>query len=274
MKSFIPHFIIIGATHAGAGIVVPLLEQHPAIANKIPNTQFFSVEYKKRDAVWYQAQFAGLTGVIGECSPGYLTSEKAPALIANTLQGGKMIVIVTHPILRLIAEYEAQKRTLGTQISKSCYQYAKQNPLALERGRYGYHLERFFAYYSPLQIQVLVQEDMVRDPVHELQALYSFLEVPTDFVPSSLLAYMSPPDPPKRKPGPLKRIMRFVTSTVKHKKMEKQKLIFPPVPSCATYFSPAELAALENYYAADVQVLSDILRRDLSAEWFPNQSSQ
>jgi hypothetical protein len=271
MKSFIPHFIIIGTTHSGVSTIVSLLEQHPGIADKIPNTQFFSVGYKKQSVLWYQSQFAGLTGIIGECSPGYLVSERAPALIAETLQSGSLVAWIRNPIERLIAEYEALVPRKNGRPTMSCYQYAKNHPLALERGRYGYHLERYFAYYSPLQLQVFVWEDFVRDPILVLRTLYTFLEANSEYVPPALQAYLPPPDPPKHKPGPLKRLIRWLVGTLKQKKVERQKLLFPAPCVIRSYLSPAELAALKKYYLPDAERLSGLLRRDMVSEWFPDQ---
>lgn len=267
MRNILPHFIGIGGVHTGWQTLLPLLTAHPAVATTIPNTNFFSQSEITPEALKeYFAQFA-LAGdvLVGECSPSYLMQKAVPNRIAHSCPDTKLIAIISHPLQRLVAEW--QHMEMKKNNPRGCYEYALQNPAALERSRYGEALSRYFSYYSPLQLHVIVYEDFVADPLLVLKTLYEFLEIQKDFIPLPLQTYMPPVEEPKYKPFIVKRLLTYLPKRYKAYRDARAQIKIMPPPALKRFLTPAEQAELRQYYQADIAIASALLNRDLTAVW-------
>lgn len=264
-----PQFIGIGAEYAGLGVITRLLADHPDLSSSIPALNFFNTDaFEDKGVSWYQSIFTNSesTRILGECSPGYLQAPGVAARIVSLCPDAKLFVVVRNPLDRAIAQYK-HARTSG-QINEqiSCAQYLTTHPSAQTAGFYGKYLHDFFAYYSSLQLHVMVYEDFVSEPLKVMQTLYTFLEVDPNFIPKALAQYAPPPDEPKHR-GRISRLIHFVVRLIKKARTKPAISIVPPPFALADYFSATELVTFKRVFAVDSTHLTNLLHRDMPVFW-------
>jgi hypothetical protein len=175
-------------------------------------------------------------------------------------------VIVREPLDRAIAVYEHAK-SLGHVLARTtCAQYLVSHPAVQTEGFYGHHLSAYFAYYTSLQLHIIVYEDFVRNPLKIIQDLYSFLELKADVVPKGLASYAPPAEEPKH-PGKIYRLIRLLKTLFK--KVHKKPFVpaTPPPFNKSLYFSPTEISAFKAAYVADAAYLTNLMHRDMGVFW-------
>ncbi len=271
MRKFSPAFIGIGAPHAGLGSMVNWLEAHPAIADSVAPINFFNTDsYTKRGVEWYEAQLKNRHEkpelLRGDCSPGYLLAPLAPERIVENYPTTKLFVILRNPIYRALAEYEAMK-TIDVRATKmSAVEYLNSVSSVLEHGAYAAALERYFAYYSPLQLHILIYEEIATAPLAQVQKLYEFLEVDKNFVPPTLISYAEPPEPPKN-PGIIKRNIFRLKMLYRSFRVKPPQPVFPDDTRLKTLLTTEEWEYYTALLLPQVDRLSHIMSRDMSYVW-------
>ncbi len=265
-----PKFIGIGGKGTGLGLITRLLEAHPDVHGPLPNVGFFCGYHgNQTDLSVYEKALAltSATPKSGESCPDYLAAPKAAAFIADTYPDAKLFVVLRNPIDRAIVEYEHVKATRQIDRSVSCAQYMTNHPSAQTDGFYARHLNKYFGFYSPLQLYVIVYEDFIKEPLITMQKLYDFLELKKDFIPKQLEAYAPPPDEPVH-PGRITRLIRFIGSLIRKVRPKKvQGPLAPPAPVQQNFLAPSELAVFKATFAADAAQLSHLLHKDMVVEW-------
>jgi hypothetical protein len=272
MKLHGPTFIGIGASFAGWSELRPLLTSHPQIANTLPHLDYFSTKrWREKDATWYIAGLPpverGVT-VRGEVTMSYLTHPQAAERIVRTFPDTKLIVCLRHPLARAIAEYQYYQQLPNATAYQSCSAFMRANPAVFERGLYGAHLSRYFAYYSPLELHSVFYHELATRPLALLEGMYRWLGIDPFFVPKQLQAFVPPEDPPLH-PSRLTRAKLALKARYKAWKLAKLPPWQPPEPDIRQWFTPEEEAYWVKAYWSDVVLLSDIHRMDLLAVWFP-----
>jgi len=267
MRKTLPHFIGIGGVHTGWQTLLPLLATHPAIDAHIPNTNYFTrTANTPATLTTYTEQFLGDNGLLrGECSPSYLAHLNAPSKIAQSCPDTKLIAVLSHPLQRLVQEWRHLEA--GKHKPMRCYEFALSNKSALVRGRYGEALNRYFSYYSPLQLHVVVYEDFIADPLGVLRGMYEFLGVNKDFIPLPLQAYAPVEEEPKRKPFIVKRLITYLPKRYKAYRDAKAQLKITTLPPLQRVFTAEEITELMRYYQDDIAVASALIERDLTGVW-------
>lgn len=265
-----PHFVAIGAPHAGIGIVMSLLSTHPEVSSSIPSLQFFATDaFTKKGPAWYEAQFShgDARMVTGECSPQYLSRSDAVSQMVRYFPDAKLIVMVRHPLHRAIAHYEQWKQSpKAKQQRLSFATFLNTHHDAQTLGLYGQQLESYFSYYSPLQIHVMVYEEFVAAPLKCMEELHQFLGIRKDFVPHALRQFAPPPDEPRHK-SLLYRLKKGIKTLYK-KYIEKPPLpVTPPEYQLDRYLQKEEQVILRQWYAKDAARLSRLLHRDMVVFW-------
>ncbi len=270
MSKRLPLFIGIGAAHAGMGEVVNWLSEHPAIADKIPALNFFQqVTAETKGVTWYEAQLTGHTSSVhlyGDCSAGYLISPHVPEQIVKLYPDAKLFVILRHPVRRALAEYVARQKTDRTATTQSAYAYLVQHSELLTYGQYAKHLDAYFAYYSPLQLQVIFYEDMIAAPLATYEAMCKFLEVDHTFIPKALRPFAPPPEEPKH-PSLIWRARHGIKKLHKRFFVKEAGPLFPDEKTYNNLISVKEWQDLEKAFVPDTEVLSHLLKRDMSVYW-------
>jgi len=269
MKKSGPSFIGIGASFSGLGVITKCLAAHPQVSDTIPAYNFFSSDaFTKKGLLWYEAHSATIDPAIlsGDCSPIYLVTKGVAEKIVKSYPDTKIFVVVRNPIDRALAEYEHAKANRRVSSQISCVRYLTTVPTAQTNSFYGQHLHEYFAYYSSLQLHVIVYEELVENPLKVMQALYGFLDIDTAFIPKLMARYAPPADEPKH-PSKLYRLRKLISRLVK-KMMDKPPVaIFPPTLPQSAYLEASQLTALAAAYAVDARHLSNLLHRDMEVFW-------
>lgn len=195
-------FAIIGAQRSGTTMLYDLLDQHPEIcmAKPVrPEPKFFLSEDTSDDAfrAYWAAHYPVLPThkVFGEKSTSYLEiPASAPRMLAR-FPGAKALIILREPVERAVSNfYFSVKNGLETRTPEEAFSgnlpeptlsfLPSVSPFAyVPRGFYLDYLRPWFAIFPEKQIHVLIYEELLRRPETELEKLFAFLGVASDFVP-------------------------------------------------------------------------------------------
>ncbi len=206
----LPNFLIIGAAKAGTSSLYYYLKQHPHVfMSAIKEPKFFALEgepldYKGPDRgininsvnslSEYQQLFEGVTDeiAIGEASPMYLTSPKAPENIKRYIPDAKIIAILRNPVDRAFSSYthliredletlsfekavEAEPRRIADKWSHLFYY--------TQNGYYAAQMKNYFSNHNPENMKIYLYEDLIKDTPKLVNELYGFLGLDQSFSP-------------------------------------------------------------------------------------------
>ena len=194
----LPDFVIIGAPKCGTTFLYHLLSKHPHVepaAFKEPH--YFDLFFDK-GIEWYRQCFPqpqwkdGRRTVIGEATPGYLSSPQAPQRLAEVIPQARLIALLRNPIDRMYSAYQFFKvrhgRETGTfeETIETWFDRSHGERLIRE-GVYVDHLLRWSKFFSDEQMLVLKSEDFFERPQETLKRVLDFLDLPDwDPQPSEL----------------------------------------------------------------------------------------
>jgi hypothetical protein len=265
-----PSFIGIGASYAGLPQVVSWLGEHPEISDHVRAYNFFNTSHFERHGyTWYEAQIEATKpskGLIGDCSAGYLTHTETPERIVRRYPQAKLFALVRHPLDRALAAYEAAKQTDQQARKKTATEYLASQPHLQTDGWYADALYHYFSYYSPLQLHVIVYEDLVANPLKEMSVLYDFLGVDKNFIPKNLSQFAPPPDEPKH-PSLLYRGRRVIQKLYRRVFPVQVLPLFPSHAEFQSLQTEAERAIFLQSFAQKTKPLANYLGRDMVAFW-------
>lgn len=207
-----PNFLIIGAAKAGTTALYEYLKQHPQIyMSHEKEPKFFALEGEKldfrgphdqeninrtaiTDIETYRKLFQGVSNeiAIGEASPLYLYSPKAPARIKNYIPDVKLIAILRNPVDRAYSGY-MMHLGLGWETTSDFTQALQEEEMRIRNnwgwghyvnvGFYYLQLKRYFDTFNPDQIKVYLYDDLKANPIAMLQNIFQFLNVDESFIP-------------------------------------------------------------------------------------------
>ena len=296
----LPNFLIIGAAKSGTSSLYHYLKQHPEIfmsPHKEPNffafegenvcfsgpgddidTNAFSVTSLKD----YCAFFKKVTNevAVGEASPLYLYSPKAPMRIKHYIPDVKLIAILRNPVQRAFSNYLHFAR--NNREPKPDFQSAlKEETKRIQDnwqwfwhytsvGFYAGQLKRYFANFHSKQIKIFLYEDLKNNPRAMLKDLFEYLTINPGFRPNLSIKYNVSGFPKNRllqklltKPNPIKAIAKLIINdrmridiraALMNKNIEKPQI------------DPDIKNKLIVLYKNDILQVQDIINRDLS-DW-------
>jgi Sulfotransferase family len=213
---------------------------------------------------------------IGEATAAYLWSATAAANIHARLPDAKIVMILRDPAERAFSQYLHQLSVGLTSASfrahlEACARggHRELSPLYpfLEIGLYYQQVKRFLDYFPRPRIRIYWYEEAWREPASFLADVFSFLEVESSWKPD--LSRRSHQRRAPRSAGlhyflkssglwyPLKSLVPA------RLRSPLRSVAFRRGPSLTMY--PADRRYLIGYYRADIQRLSTLLDRDLSA---------
>jgi hypothetical protein len=213
---------------------------------------------------------------IGEASACYLWSESAPRNIASRFPGAKILMILRNPIERALSQYAhmlsfAETRiTFGEYIDAAIQSTDKRLGELYPFLRFGlYHeqVKRYQSLFAASQIQIHLYEDFSRDPLNVLREIFRFLSADPTFVPDVSNRHMEARVPRSiavknvlKRLGAWDRVRRGLPAGLRgHLRNAAYQ------PRRALGISLADRNRLVEYYCEDVNNLSKLLDRDLSA---------
>lgn len=266
-----PSFIGIGAPHAGLGQIVTWLAEHDDVADSIPACNFFNTQaYEKKGLAWYEERVrAGAKHPdqkTGDCTPGYLTTPGVAERIVAHYADSRLFVVVRHPLHRALAEYQVHQKLDAKAAHLSAAAYLTQYDTLQRYSRYAEYLDDYFGYYSPVDLHILVYEEIADNPLAAIAQLYDYIGVDKQVIPKSLKPYAPPPEPPKN-PGLIKRSIMKGKSAYKKLTEKPAGPVFGPEPVVLDLLSTAEQELFTKAFIAPTERLSHLMGRDMVAFW-------
>jgi Sulfotransferase domain len=181
----LPNLIIIGAAKAGTTSLHYYLDQHPEVHMarrtdvSVKEMSYFWREdwYERRQ--WYESHFDVSEPVRGEASPAYSAfayHPDVPRRIHELIPDARLIYLVRDPIERIVSHW-VQLRADGVAKSFSTYMKTYDDPSnrIVCPSRYYTQLREYLRYYSPDQIQVIDQRDLLANRAPTLRRVFRFI---------------------------------------------------------------------------------------------------
>lgn len=295
----LPNFLIIGAAKSGTTALYHYLNQHPDIyMSPLKETNFFALEGTKlqytgpgdREAIVqisitnrhdFEALFSQVADehAIGEASPLYLYSERAPVLIKQYVPQVKLIAVLRDPAERAFSSFchlRRDSREPEKIFSRSLQKERERIDLGWEHiwhyanmGFYARQLRRYFALFKHEQIRVYLYEDFVSGQLDVLNDIFSFLGVDPCFIPNtetrhneSLIMRSESLGMFLDRPSIASRMLKPVLPKIVRRRLvnfgKKMNVLRPKL-------DPNVRAELVSIYREDILELQDLIGRDLSA---------
>ncbi len=288
-----PNFLIIGAAKAGTTALYHYLKEHPEIymaPQKEP--KFFALEGEKlnfrgpgdqnninkstiTDIESYRELFQGASNqkVIGEASPLYLYSPKAPERIRHYIPDTKLIAILRDPVERAYSGY-LMHISEGRETARDFAEALREEEMRIRNnwgwGHYAsvgfYHsqLKRYFDNFNHHQIRVYLYEDLKTNSISLLQDIFNFLNVEESFVPDISIRHNITGIPKNtilqtliQSLKPLNPVFKLVLPANLRQNIKTQILVKPQLP-------PEIRKQLIEVYREDILKLEELIQRDLS----------
>ncbi len=209
----LPNFLIIGAAKAGTTSLYEYLKQHPQIwMSPVKETNFFALEdetlnfrgpgdrdYINKFSITKIEDYLNLFQevsnqvAIGEVSPLYLYSPKAPRRIQHYIPETKLIAILRNPVerayssfLHLIRDGREPIENFALALQEEEFRMRSDWEHIWHYKQLGFYyvqLERYFTTFSKQQIRVYLFEDLINNPGLMLKDIFKFLGVNEEFMP-------------------------------------------------------------------------------------------
>lgn len=288
-----PNLYFIGGMRCGSTTLFLLLSQHPKIfMAPIKEPIFWLAEYLRRSGQDCESLVSGkyLTsnaylGLFenqetlqwrGEASH-YLYHPEVAKILAQEVPNAHIIVSLRNPTDRLFSEYLNWVRSRGFEgtfadfISTNGLKWSKSSGISevppVSRVRKGLQAESLKIWVDTFgrdRLHFVFFDDLEKKPTHVAQGIYSWLEVDNEFVPQ--VVHTQKGGQPRSKilmrlmnmpKGQLKRFFPRVLREKIRSRIYKAILKQPKI-------DPEIQAMLDEYYASDIQLLSEMTGRDLS----------
>ena len=220
----LPNFLVVGAAKSGTTSLFRYLEQHPDVfASSVKEPSYFAFPdgrlnlkgpvdeasmhrnihrktVKSFDAYRNLFMAARHETAVGEASPRYLYIPAAVDHIERHLGAPKIIAILRNPIERAYSHFLMNwRRGLEPLADFKDALAAEPERIAagwdwdwhyVGVGRYGTQLQRFVDRFGEANVQVLLYDDLKRDPVDLMRQVFVFLGVDPSFTPDTRTRHM------------------------------------------------------------------------------------
>ncbi|TCJ15543.1 sulfotransferase [Rubrobacter taiwanensis] len=292
----LPNFLIIGAQKAGTTSLYYYLRQHPQVyMSPEKETHFFTYLGERpvhggpgrpataiiTDAEEYGRLFSGVAGekAVGEASPSYLYSERAPERIKRYLPEARLIAILRQPAERAYSNFlhclgsgrEPLEDFAAALEAEDRRVAGGWGPLWHYRRKGYYHeqLSRYYALFDPAQIRVYLYEDLREDAGEVLRDIFEFLEVDESFEADTSERYNVSGVPRSRTVGALisglggvipvaRPILQKALPYGVRQRLKARIFATPP------RLDPEVRRELTENYREDILRLEELIGRDLS----------
>ncbi|WP_191964726.1 sulfotransferase domain-containing protein [Synechococcus sp. RSCCF101] len=188
----------LGAQRCGTTTLQTLLSRHPGLfLPAFKEVHYFSLHYDKGHD-WYAAHYSGAAPgqLRGDITPYYLFHPQAPARIAATVPGARLIVLLRDPVERALSQYGHSRRlgleplpleqALAAEPTRLAGAEARlaapggrdrshQEHSYLSRSRYGPQLARYEALWPQEAMLLLRSEDLFAEPELSWRRIQAFL---------------------------------------------------------------------------------------------------
>lgn len=207
------------------------------------------------------------TATVGEVSPHYMISPVAPQRICATVPDVKLIFSLRDPVRRAYSVYWHAVRV--GQEKRPPEEAFTADDYRVRNGRYFELLQPWYERFKPSQIMVILFDDLAADPLSVYQDLCRYIGVDDQFVPDTTI----------RNQGGAYKNKRLGLLIERVKTSALTQSVIPHLPDGlrnraanlrgSNFEAPPAMpegvrAYLNDYYAADIEQLEQLLQRDLS----------
>ncbi|WP_419813916.1 sulfotransferase family protein [Glacieibacterium sp.] len=275
--SRLPSFVIIGAVKAATTWTGNQLRAQPNLFLPEQEPHYFSSAFD-RGPGWYASLFAAAEPgqLVGEKSADYLAHPLAASRLASMIPDARLVVQLRNPIERAYSDYCMLYRrgTVDGRIDQYLTRGSAQ-PRFLNDGLYGQHLARFADRFPQEQLQIVLYDDVRRAPEATLEAIGRHIGTPTVPVPVAPDERRNDSRAPllplglRRTLQPLKRTVAPFRRRAWFQRLHAglaRPIDYPQL-------RPDLRLRLRDFYAADVESLGTLLRRDLGS-WLAVEQSR
>jgi hypothetical protein len=286
----LPNFLIIGAPRSGTTTLYESLKHHPQIfLSPVKEPMFFLMEGDTkeyvgplipkgiRDIEAYRSLFRDVREekAVGEASPCYLFSPKAPPKIKKYIPHVKIIALLRNPYSHYLLNRMGQIEPLSDfreavaaekeRIRKGWFIYWCYQGM----GYYGRQIERYFSNFNPNQFCFFLLEDLIHSPDHLFREMFQFLGIDENIRIPKPEKYNSSGNPKNQfvqdivlKPSIIKSALKKVLSErMQYRlltKFRNKSLTKPPL-------SWEIRGQMIDLFREDILKTQDLIHRDLSA---------
>ncbi len=175
-------FIGIGVNKSATSWISTCLAEHPDICMSRPKETYFFGKNFSKGAEWFNRCFSHCKGerLRGEFTPAYIRYDESRELIKTHAPNAKLIVCLRNPVDCLASAYFFGKSRGAPRGSMHAWMLD-----SVDRVKYFQQLAPYIQTFGREQIQILLYDDIKKDPVHFMQTIFSFLEVDPAFRPPS-----------------------------------------------------------------------------------------
>ena len=270
-----PSFLVIGAGKAGTTWIYRLLKMHPQVfLASAKETLYFADEFRRGPA-WYAGFFkdSGRANAAGEVSNTYIFYPDTPRRIHDHNPDMKLVASLRNPIDRALSHYVLMLR--NAQERGTFEDVLERHPELLERGLYAKHLSEYLRLFAREQLLVLLFDDLKRDSRSFAASICAFLAIDPLF-PESAAERALPASKPRSRAVAyvVKRValgvrrLGFPSLVNQVKESRLPSLLYQPLKDDEyPVIAPETRARLRAYFHDDVRALSDIVGRDMVAQW-------
>lgn len=265
----LPAFIVIGAAKAATTWIGHQLRQHPDVFMPTTEPHYFSTHHAK-GLGWYLDWFrrASPGQIVGEKSADYLAHPQAARRIAALKPEMRLVAQLRNPVERAYSDYCMLLRRGMVSDDPARYLGSDEDETArfLNDGLYHRHLSRFFDHFPGEQIEVLLYEDVRDEPEAVVASVSRHIGIAPQVDPEAMAIRVNGSEAPLL-PLALRRLLRPMKPVVApwrgHAWFEAARatlarpMRYPPL-------TPALRRRLDDFYAADVANLGNLLGRDLT----------
>lgn len=209
---------------------------------------------------WYKSLFenAGKSQLIGDYSPTYMASQKAPARIADLLPEVKIIFMLRDPVERTYSHYWHLLRS-----TRAIYDFEKSiqyNPeTLLQRSFYKNHVARYLSYFPRSNMKFVVFEEFIQNTKEVVDDVTKFLGLETTIDLTTIETHKGPSKYPRslRTQIIYNRIFRRLGTTRRLK-------YFPKIPDTCSVNMPS--VGLDKFFRLILKFASRCLNASRSAK--------
>jgi hypothetical protein len=269
----LPDFLFIGAAKCGSTWFFDVLREHPEIYVPRAKDIYYFDQHYDRPLDWYERFFREVGPghrAVGEVSHDYLFSREAADRILADLGRIRLLACLRDPIDRAVSAYSFMCRN-GTA-ADTFRATVEANPRLIERGRYTeyvrYYRERFGDH-----LKIVLFDDLKRDPAAVARDCYRFLGVDEHYSGDAAARRSLPAS--RARVRWLARLTKKVAWQLRDwgladvigrvKSSPLTSVLYRPLKAGERFkLDDEDRAWLQNYFAADVEALRELLGEPLS----------
>lgn len=286
-----PNFFIIGAPKCGTTSMALWLREHPNIfMTSLKEPHYFNLDHPEHQFVNSLKDYERLFreadeqhAVVGESSVGYLYFPESVPNILKYASTAHFLVMVRNPIDMAYSMHS--QRCLGTQItsrdfatewriqaervSQETTVVSRKQPRLPPYGkmcRVGEQLRRLYSHVPRERVHIIVFDDLKADPGGEYRGVLNFLGIADDKRVNFLVENAAKKIRSVEVAHVTERLVELKNrlGILQHTGIGKFILKMNSLPDKRPEMALSMCKTLREYFHSDIQILQDLLSRDLS----------